>query len=154
MSGLPSVEPLRRRRKLVAVPDQTPDAEDLPEHAVAASGLPAGTRARLDGFDVLAFLCELFAFGTLAVWGFTAWPFPWNLVAGIGAPLIAILLWALFVSPRAVFAIHPFARALVELLVFVSATAVWWSAGQAWIGVAFAVVAVSAGLVAGRRRLS
>ena len=44
---------------------------------------------------MLAFLCELFAFGTLAVWGFTAWPFPWNIAVGIGAPVIAILLWAL-----------------------------------------------------------
>lgn len=138
----------------MAVPDQTPAAADLPEHAVAASALPAGTRARLDGFDVLAFLCELFAFGTLAVWGFTAWPFPWNIVAGIGAPLIAILLWALFVSPRAVVAVHPFVRALVELLVYASATIVWWTSGSPWIGLAFAVVAVSVGLVVGRRRLA
>lgn len=118
------------------------------------SGSPVGSRRPLDAVDVLAFLCELFAFGTLAVWGVTAWPFPWNIVVGIGAPLIAILLWALFVSPRAVFAVHPFVRALVELLVYASATIVWWTSGSPWIGLAFAVVAVSAGLVVGRRRLA
>jgi hypothetical protein len=68
--------------------------------------------------------------------------------------LIAILLWALFVSPRAVFAVHPFVRALVELLVYASATIVWWTSGNAWIGLAYAVVAVTVGLVSGRRRLA
>lgn len=115
---------------------------------------PAGTRPALSAVDVVAFLCELFAFGTLAFWGFTAWPLPWNIVVGIVAPLAAILVWALFVSPRAVFTVHPFVRALVELLVYAAATLAWWDAGGAWIGLAFAVVAVTTGLVAGRRRLS
>lgn len=119
-----------------------------------AEPLPAGTRAPLDAVDVVAFLCELFAFGTLAGWGFTAWPFPWNIGVGLAAPLIAILLWALFVSPRAVIAVHPFVRAFVELLVYASATIVWWTSGSAWVGLAFAIVAVSVGLIAGRRRLA
>lgn len=119
-----------------------------------AEPLPAGTRPALTAVDVVAFLCELFAFGTLAFWGFIAWPLPWNIVAGIAAPVTAILVWALFVSPRAVFAVHPFVRALVELLVYAAATLAWWDAGAAWIGLAFAVVAVTTGLVAGRRRLA
>jgi hypothetical protein len=55
---------------------------------------------------------------------------------------------------RAVFAVHPFVRALVELLVYASATIVWWTSGNAWIGLAYAVVAVTVGLVSGRRRLA
>ncbi len=136
---------------------------DTPNVTPARPAEPApGTRAPLaDGkvpplapVDIIAFVCEIFAFGTLALWGFTMWPFPWNIVVGIGAPVIAILLWALFVSPRAVFAVHPFVRAFVELVVYASATAAWWSMGNAWIGLAFGVVAVTAGVVAGRRRLS
>ncbi|WP_298744423.1 YrdB family protein [uncultured Microbacterium sp.] len=119
-----------------------------------AEPLPAGTRPPLDAVAIAAFLCELFAFGTLAVWGFTAWPFPWNIAVGIAAPVLAILLWALFVSPRAVFAVHPFVRAFVELLVYASATIVWWTSGSPWIGLAFAVVAVTVGLISGRRRLA
>lgn len=124
-------------------------AEPLPEGA-----LPAGTRAPLSAIDLLAFVCELFALATLALWGFTAWPLPWNIVAGVGAPVLAILVWALFVSPRAVVAVHPFVRALVELLVYASATIAWWSMGHAWIGIVFGVVAVTTGLIAGRRRLA
>ena len=122
--------------------------------AAPAEPLTAGTRPALSAVDVVAFLCELFAFGTLAFWGFTAWPFPWNIVVGIFAPVTAILVWALFVSPRAVFRVHPFVRALVELLVYAAATLAWWDSGNAWIGLAFAVVAVTTGLVAGRRRLA
>ncbi|MCT9818856.1 YrdB family protein [Microbacterium sp. W1N] len=115
---------------------------------------PAGTRPALTAVDVLAFVAEIFAFVSLAIWGFLAWPFPWNIVAGIGAPLLAVLVWALFVSPRAVFVVHPFARALVELMVYAAATIAWWTAGQALIGIVYGVFAVTVGLLAGRRRLA
>ena len=113
-----------------------------------------GMREPLSAIDVLAFACELFAFVSLAIWGFAVWPFPWNIVAGIGAPLVAILIWALFVSPRAVLAVHPFVRAVVELLVYVSATLAWWSMGLTWVGLIFGVVAVTTGVLAGRRRIA
>lgn len=124
-----------------------------PEQPVAAQP-EAGTRAPLSAIDLLAFACGLFSFATLAIWGFLGWQFPWNIVVGIAAPVVAILVWALFVSPRAVFAVHPFVRAVVELLVYVSATIAWWSMGHAWIGLIFGVVAVTVGVLAGRRRFS
>lgn len=113
-----------------------------------------GTRAALSAVDVLAFVCEIFAFVTLAIWGFALWPFPWNIVVGILAPVAAILVWALFVSPRAVLAVHPFVRAVVELLVYLAATLAWWSMGATWVGLIFAAVAVTAGVLAGRRRFA
>src|SRR5918993_5805141 len=120
--------------------------------ATPKAQLEPGMRAPLSPVDIFAFVCELFAFVTLAIWGFAMWPFPWNIVVGIAAPLAAILVWALFVSPRAVFAVHPFVRAVVELLVYVSATLAWWSMGLTWVGLVFGVVAVTAGVLSGRRR--
>jgi hypothetical protein len=118
------------------------------------SAAPApGMRPALTAADVLMFLCELFAFFTFAFWGFAAWPFPWNIVAGIATPLVGIALWALFVSPRAVLRVHPFVRAVIELLVFAGATIAWWSMGLTWVGIVFAVVAITAGVLAGRRRV-
>lgn len=129
---------------------------ETPAAAPPAAGapLPAGTRAPLTALDVLAFACELFAFGVLLVWGLVAWPFPWNIVVGIGAPVAAILLWALFVSPRAVLAVHPFVRGVVELLVYAAATIALWAVGLTWAGIVFAVVAVTVGVLTGRRRLA
>ncbi len=129
---------------------------DLPNVRPAAPNEPLapGMRPALSVLDLVGVLTGLFAFITLGIWGFAAWPLPGNIAAGIGAPVVALLLWALFVSPRAVFVVHPFIRALVELLVYASATIAWWSMGHAWIGLAFAVVAVTVGLVSGRRRLA
>lgn len=112
-----------------------------------------GKRPSISAVDIVRVLVELFAFFTFAFWGFTSWPFPWNIVVGIAAPVAAILLWALFVSPKAVLAVHPFVRALVELAIFVTATIAWWSLGQGWFGLVFAIIAVASGVLSGRRRL-
>lgn len=120
----------------------------------SSAPLPAGTRPALSALDVVAFLCEIGGIVALAIWGFATWEFPWNLVVGILTPAAAIVLWALFVSPRAVFAVHPFVRAVAELLVYAAATAALWSLGLTWIGIAYAVVAVTVGLVVGRRRFA
>ncbi|MDX2375987.1 YrdB family protein [Microbacterium sp. LRZ72] len=118
------------------------------------SARPAGTVARPTALDVVRLLTEIVAVGSLAFWGFVSFVLPWNIVAGIGAPALAILVWALFVSPRAVLAVHPFVAALVELLIFASVTLAWWSLGQPWVGLAFGVVAVTAGVLVGRRRFA
>jgi hypothetical protein len=104
--------------------------------------------------DVLRFLLELFAFVTLGFWGFVAWPLPWNIVVGIGAPLLAIVLWALFRSPRAVFHIDAFGRAIVEIIVMAAAALAWFDLGQPIVGAAFAVVSVASGIVSGLRELA
>jgi ABC-type amino acid transport system permease subunit len=126
----------------------------MPDPAATASGTPGVTARRITALDVLRVLTELLAFASLALWGFFAWPFPGNVVAGIGAPVLAVLVWALFVSPRAVFSVHPFLRALVELGVFVAATIALWDLGLPWAGLGFGVIAVAVGLVAGRRMVS
>ena len=78
-----------------------------------------------------------------------------RLSAGAALVLSAVgVLWGLVVSPRPVLRVHPFVRGLVELLIALSATIVWWSAGQAWVGLGFGVIAVVVGVLVGRKRLS
>jgi hypothetical protein len=101
--------------------------------------------------DVVRLLVELFAFFTFAFWGFVAWPFPWNIAFGIVAPAFAILVWALFRSPRAVFHIDAFGKALVEIVIIGSAALAWLMLGQPLIAVVFGVVAVISGVIAGRK---
>jgi hypothetical protein len=105
--------------------------------------------------DVLRFLLELFAFVSLGIWGFLAFPLPWpGVLIGIGAPLLAILAWALFVSPKAVFRIDTFGKALVEIAVFSAAALGWWTLGQPVVAVVFAVLAAVSGILHGRRELA
>ena len=108
----------------------------------------------ISAVDVVRAIVLVISIGTLALWGFATWDVPWNIVLGIGAPVVVLLVWALFLSPRAVLRLHPFLRAAVELLIYVGVTIAWWLMDQPIVGIAFAVVAVGAGLVSGRRRLS
>lgn len=105
--------------------------------------------------DILRFVLELFAFFTLGLWGFLTWPGPWqNVVVGIGAPVLAIVVWGLFRSPKAVFRLDPFGKALVEIIVFSSAAFAWWALGQPIVAVGFAIVAVVSGVINGRREIA
>jgi hypothetical protein len=115
---------------------------------------PQGLLPRATALDIVRVVVLIAALASLALWGLVVWTLPWNLVAAIGAPVITLLLWALFLSPRPVLVVHPFLRAAVELVVYAGVTVAWWTMGQAWIGLGFAVVAVATGLMAGRRALS
>ncbi|MFJ4044557.1 YrdB family protein [Microbacterium sp. NPDC089987] len=114
---------------------------------------PGVQRPAVSPLDIVRVLVLVAALASLALWGFGEWPMPWSIVVGIGAPVITLLIWALFLSPRPVLRLHPFLRALVEVLIYVGVTLAWWSMGQAWAGIAFAVVAVTSGVIAGRRAL-
>lgn len=116
--------------------------------------VPGVERPVITVLDVVRAIILVIAMGTLALWGFATWPLPWNIVVGIGAPIAVLLVWALFLSPRPVLRVHPFLRAIVEVLISVSVTIAWWSMDQALIGSAFAVVAIAAGVMTGRRSLS
>lgn len=116
--------------------------------------VPGVDRPNITALDVVRAIVLVVAVGTLALWGFATWPLPWNVVMGIGAPVIVILVWALFLSPKPVLRLHPFLGAAVELLIYVGVTIAWWLMDQPLVGIAFGVVAVGAGLVSGRRSLS
>jgi hypothetical protein len=104
---------------------------------------------------VVRFVLELFAFFTLGFWGFVAWPGPWlNIVLCIATPLFAILVWALFRSPRAVVGLDAFGKALIEILIMGSAALAWLMLGQPIIAAVFGVIAVASGVISGRKELS
>jgi len=110
-------------------------------------------RSSPTALDVVRAIVLLAALASFAIWGFTTAETPLSLVYGIGAPVLALLVWALFLSPRPVMRVHPFIRAVAELLIYAAITMCWWDMGQVWIGLGFAVVAVAVGLTAGLRGL-
>ncbi|MFE9329038.1 YrdB family protein [Streptomyces sp. NPDC006925] len=64
-------------------------------------GVPDGRRWYAAN-EVLAFLLELAALGCLSWWGFTVGGHAaLRVLLGIGAPLVAVVLWALFAAPKA-----------------------------------------------------
>jgi hypothetical protein len=119
----------------------------------AVAPVPESARSRISPLEIVRVVVLIVALASLAIWGFSMWAFPWTLVFGIGAPVVVLLVWALFLSPRPVLRLDSFIRAAVELLIYAGVTLAWWSMGQAWAGIAFAVVAVASGVVSGRRNL-
>lgn len=151
---LPIPRAAHAARRVAAALGTQQAARRLNDMSAPAPSSGSGARTpRITILDVLRLLTELAAFAILLIWGFVAWPFAWNILFGLLAPALAILAWALFVSPKAVFAVHPFVRVLVELLVFVSATMALWDLGYGWVGLGFGIVAVAVGLLHGRRSL-
>jgi hypothetical protein len=68
--------------------------------------------------DVLRFALELSALAALGYWGFADRSGPVQWVLGIGAPVLAAVVWGRFVAPKAS---HPVAdplRLVLELAVF------------------------------------
>lgn len=123
----------------------------MPQDSVPVPGVE---RPVITVIDVVRAIVLVLAIASLALWGFATWELPWNIILGIGSPVVVLLVWALFLSPRPVLRVHPFLRAAVELLIYVGVTIAWWSMDQALIGTAFALVAIAAGVISGRRALS
>jgi hypothetical protein len=72
----------------------------------------------------LRFLLELCALAGLAYWGFhTGVGWLLKTVLGIGAPLLAAVVWGAFVAPKAVVPVSAPVRLGFELAVFAAAVA-------------------------------
>src|SRR5581483_8385654 len=80
---------------------------------------------------VLAFLLELGALVALGYWGFHSGE---GMIAkiglGIGAPVIAIIIWALFGAPKATWALPGNWHLIVAAVFFGAAAVALFSAGQ------------------------
>src|SRR3954469_14820711 len=92
----------------------------------------------------LVFLDELLAMAGLGVCGWSTsarWLLVWLL------PLLAVLAWSLFASPKAPFG-SPVVRPVVKVLVFGLASLGLWAAGHPELAVALLVFSVAVNAVA------
>jgi len=91
----------------------------------------------------LAFLLELGVLVALGYWGFQTGQGTFAKIGlGIGAPALAIVVWALFGAPTARWHLYGPWRLLLEVVFFGSAAVVLFVAGQRVAGVVFALVFV------------
>lgn len=89
----------------------------------------------------VAFLFELLALVAISWWGFHIGPNTADhLLLGIGAPLLAIVLWGLFAAPRSAVR-TPMAGVLsVKIVVFAAAACGLWFTGSHVLAIVFAVL--------------
>jgi Protein of unknown function (DUF2568) len=91
----------------------------------------------------LRFLWELCALVALGYWGFeTGSGAKAKVALGIGALLVAAIVWGVFVAPRAPVALPGFVVLLLQVVVFGSAAAGLAATGHQTLVLVFAVVVV------------
>lgn len=104
--------------------------------------------ARNPVFLGLYFLLELVAFFSLGYWGFSLGvPTVLNFVLGLGIPLIGMVAWGTFASPRASVKLPPVGVFVFKLAFFVIAAAALYFGGAQAPGLAFGAVAVIAVII-------
>ncbi len=97
---------------------------------------------------LLRFLLELSALGALGYWGFhTTDGLMGKLGLGLGAPLVAALLWGLFVSPKAAVPLSTPLWLLVQAGVFGAAMAALLVSGRPSLAWSFGLTAVINGML-------
>ncbi len=105
----------------------------------------------LQGANLVArFVLELGALAALAYWGFSLnAPVGVRVLTGVGAPLVAAVIWGLFASPRAAIAVPGGVQLAVQLATFAVATAALVHTGRTQLALGFGIAAaVNAALLA------
>ncbi len=94
--------------------------------------------------DVLAFFIEIGALVALAGWGFSAGSgLGTKLLLGLGAPAVAIVLWALFAAPRSTYDILAAEIAVKALVLGGGVAAAFTLIPLGWAIAAAVVVAIN-----------
>ena len=92
--------------------------------------------------DGLRFTLELAALTSLAYWGFAEHDGEVQWLLGLGAPLLAGVLWGTFVSPKASHPTTDPLRLLIELAVFGGGVVALWAADAHTLAAGFAALVV------------
>jgi len=89
----------------------------------------------------LRFLLELCALGALGYWGFKTGNGVISKIAlGVGAPLVAAVVWGTFVSPQAPVQLPRIVVLILQVMVFGSAAAGLVATGHRTLALVFVVV--------------
>lgn len=93
------------------------------------------------------FVVELGALAGAAYWGFQATSGAGQLWLAVAAPVAVILVWGMFISPRARVALPPIAALVVELVLLGLVALGVAAAGPVWLGVAYGGIALASGVL-------
>lgn len=90
---------------------------------------------------VLALLLELGVLATLAYWGFaTGSTVPVKIVLGIGAPAVAMIVWAIWGAPRSARRLQGISYWLLRVVFDAAGAGALYVTGQQALGTIFALV--------------
>ncbi|HMB23714.1 MAG TPA: YrdB family protein [Anaerolineales bacterium] len=88
------------------------------------------------------FLLELCMLAAVGYWGFKTQTGMMKIVLGIGLPVLLIVIWSLFVAPRAVYPLHGVSHMLLSLILLGSGAVALFASGRTALGWAYAIILV------------
>jgi hypothetical protein len=90
-----------------------------------------------------AFLLELGVLAALGYWGFTVGPNTLlKFVLGLGAPALAVVIWAIFGAPKSSTQLQGVAYLVLQAVFFGGGALALVVSGQRGLGIAFAAIAL------------
>ena len=97
---------------------------------------------------LLRFLLELCALAALGYWGFrTGQSMPVKLLLGIGAPLVAAVVWGMFVAPKASVPVPVWLWLALQAIIFGLAAAGLAAAGQRALAIVLVLAVAANGML-------
>jgi hypothetical protein len=93
------------------------------------------------------FLCELAMLAALAYWGFSVGDGAGAWALGVGAPLLAAVVWGALVAPKARWPVPIPTRVVIELILFGVAAVALVVAGQPLAAAGLGVAALATSLL-------
>lgn len=93
------------------------------------------------------FVVELGGLAAAAYWGWEATSDAGQLYLAVAAPALFLVVWGLFIAPRARYPVSKQVALAIELVLLGLVAAGLAAAGPVWLGVAYGAVALVSGLV-------
>jgi len=92
---------------------------------------------------LVRFLLELCMLAAVGYWGFkTQSSLTMKIILGIGLPLLLIVLWSLFVAPRAVYPVQGVSHVVLSLILLGSGAVALFASGKTSLGWIYLIVLI------------
>lgn len=88
------------------------------------------------------FLLELCMLAAVGYWGFKTQSGVMRIVLGIGLPLLFIVIWGLFVAPKAIYPLHGIPHMVLSLILLGSGAVALFASGRTTLGWAYTIILV------------
>lgn len=90
---------------------------------------------------LIRFLLELGLLAAVGYWGFATQPgWPMQILFGIGLPVLLIVIWGLFVAPRATYRLSGLSYLFVSVILLAVGALALFASGRTVLGWVYAVI--------------
>ncbi|RPJ25001.1 MAG: DUF2568 domain-containing protein [Chloroflexi bacterium] len=92
---------------------------------------------------LVRFFLELCMLAAVGYWGFkTQSGWTMRIIFGIGLPILIVVIWGLFVAPKAIYPLHGLSHMVLSLVLLGSGAVALFAGGRADLGWVYAIILI------------